>query len=161
MDVVFHAGNLGYLCDLARAIGKPGGMDDNIYGGGNHFANGPDGKLYISVGDGSNAPKVQLMTSVLGKILRINDDGSIPEDNPFYDQTSGIYRAIYALGFRNSFSMAIQPGTGRIMATEVGSASWEEVNDILPGMNYGWPIIEGPLEPLVGIGCGGIAGQAH
>jgi len=109
------------------------------------MAFGPDGKLYISVGDGADGSNAQSLTKLLGKILRLNSDGSIPTDNPFYNQTSGIYRAIYALGFRNSFSMTIQPGTGRIFATEVGNATWEEVNEIIAGKNYGWPIIEGPI----------------
>lgn len=109
------------------------------------MAFGIDGKLYISVGDGANDLAAQQFNSLLGKVLRINDDGSIPQDNPFYNEAQGIYRAIYALGFRNSFSMAIQPGTGRIFATEVGAGTWEEVNEIHAGMNYGWPIIEGPI----------------
>ena len=106
---------------------------------------GPDGKLYVSIGDGANGNTSQDMNSLLGKVIRINADGSIPEDNPFYSETTGIYRAIYALGLRNSFSMAFQPGTGRLFATEVGAASWEEINEILPGHNYGWPLIEGPI----------------
>ena len=106
---------------------------------------GPDGKLYISVGDGADAQTAQSMNSLRGKILRINSDGTIPDDNPFYNEATGIYRAIYAMGLRNSFSMTVQPGTGRIYATEVGNSTWEEVNDILPGKNYGWPIIEGPI----------------
>ncbi len=109
------------------------------------MAFGLDEKLYISVGDGANAPTAQSFNSLLGKVLRINSDGTIPADNPYYNTATGNYRAIYALGFRNSFSMAVQPGTGKIFATEVGNSTWEEVNDILPGTNYGWPIIEGPI----------------
>ncbi len=106
---------------------------------------GIDGKLYVSVGDGSGADLAQSMTSLHGKILRLNPDGSIPEDNPFYHLATGRHRAIYALGLRNAFTMAVQPGTGRIFANDVGAATWEEVNEILPGMNYGWPMIEGPI----------------
>src|SRR6187431_569595 len=104
------------------------------------MAFGIDGKLYISVGDGADGQTAQSMTSLRGKVLRINSDGSIPEDNPFYNEATGVHRAIYAMGFRNSFSMTVQPGTGRIYATEVGASTWEEVNDIQAGMNYGWPI---------------------
>lgn len=104
---------------------------------------GPDGKLYIATGDGANANSAQQLTNLLGKILRINKDGSIPEDNPFYTSTSENNRAIYALGLRNPFSLDIQPGTGKIFACDVGQANWEEVNEILPGKNYGWPLIEG------------------
>ena len=106
---------------------------------------GIDDKLYISVGDGADGQMAQNMNSLRGKILRINGDGSIPDDNPFYNEASGVYRAIYAMGLRNSFSMTVQPGNGRIYATEVGARTWEEVNDILSGKNYGWPIIEGPI----------------
>ncbi|HMP14338.1 MAG TPA: PQQ-dependent sugar dehydrogenase, partial [Saprospiraceae bacterium] len=104
---------------------------------------GPDGKLYIATGDGSDANNSQRLTNLLGKILRINDDGSIPEDNPFYQQTSGNNRAIWALGLRNPFTFALQPSTGRIFANDVGGERFEEVNDIVKGGNYGWPIIEG------------------
>lgn len=120
------------------------GLSGTIHNAGS-MAFGIDGKLYISVGDGANGGNAQSLNSLLGKVLRINADGSIPNDNPFYTQTSGKYRAIYALGLRNSFSLTIQPGTGRIFASEVGNADWEEVNEIIGGKNYGWPIIEGPI----------------
>ncbi|HRJ30251.1 MAG TPA: PQQ-dependent sugar dehydrogenase [Cyclobacteriaceae bacterium] len=122
-------------------------LDLDVMAGAIHNAGamafGADGKLYISTGDGANAGNSQVMTNLLGKILRINKDGSIPADNPFYNTTTGNNRAIYALGLRNPFSMDIQPGTGRIFACDVGQANWEEVNEILPGKNYGWPLIEG------------------
>lgn len=105
---------------------------------------GSDGKLYIATGDGADAASAQRLNSLLGKILRINPDGSIPADNPFYAQTTGVYRAIWALGLRNPFSFAVQPGTGRMIACDVGSDQYEEVNLIERGANYGWPIIEGP-----------------
>lgn len=104
---------------------------------------GPDGKLYISVGDGANGATAQNLNSLSGKILRINSDGSIPQDNPFYNQTTGKYRSIWALGFRNSFTFAFQPGTGRLFANDVGGERFEEVNQIVKGGNYGWDKIEG------------------
>lgn len=112
-------------------------------GGAMHF--GPDGKLYIAVGDGANADNGQNLNTTLGKILRINPDGSIPADNPFYDQLAGNNRAIWAYGFRNPFTTAMQPGTGRLFANDVGSGNFEEVNEILPGRNYGWGDVEGFL----------------
>ncbi|MCB9263609.1 MAG: PQQ-dependent sugar dehydrogenase [Lewinellaceae bacterium] len=112
-------------------------------GGAMHF--GPDGKLYIAVGDGANAANGQDLNTTLGKILRINTDGSIPEDNPFYNQLTGNNRAIWAYGFRNPFTTAMQPGTGRLFANDVGGGNFEEVNEILGGRNYGWPEVEGPL----------------
>ena len=105
---------------------------------------GLDGKLYIATGDGADAGAAQRLNSLHGKILRINPDGSIPEDNPFYLQTTGAYRAIWALGLRNPFSFAMHPGTGMMLVGDVGGDQFEEVNLIEKGANYGWPIIEGP-----------------
>lgn len=107
---------------------------------------GPDGKLFIAAGDGTNSDNSQSLNSLLGKILRINSDGSIPADNPFYQETSGKYRAIWTLGHRNPFAMCIQPGSGRIFTTDVGSDQYEEINEILKGKNYGWPLVEGFLK---------------
>lgn len=120
-------------------------MSGSIHNGGD-MVFGPDGKLYVSTGDGANPATAQSKTSLLGKILRMNKDGSIPADNPFISDPTytGIYKLIYALGLRNPFSMDIQPGTGKIFACDVGQETWEEVNNILPGRNYGWPLIEGP-----------------
>lgn len=78
-----------------------------------------------------------------GKVLRINRDGTIPADNPFYTTTSGNNRAIWALGLRNPYSFAVQPTTGRIFANDVGAGAWEEINDTIKGANYGWPLYEG------------------
>ncbi|KGE87720.1 MAG: PQQ-dependent sugar dehydrogenase [Phaeodactylibacter xiamenensis] len=105
---------------------------------------GNDGKLYIAVGDGADPQSGQDLNTTLGKMLRINPDGSIPEDNPFYNELSGQQRAIYAYGFRNPFTMAVDPVTGTIMANDVGSNNFEEVNAIIAGGNYGWALQEGP-----------------
>ncbi len=105
---------------------------------------GVDGKLYVGVGDGATPSNAQSLNNTFGKVLRINKDGSIPSDNPFYNTATGNNRAIYAFGLRNPFTMAIQPGTGKIFANDVGQERVEEINDILPGKNYGWPEIEGP-----------------
>lgn len=117
-------------------------MPGNIHNGG-AMVFGPDGKLYVALGDGNDGPKAPSMTSLLGKVLRINPDGTIPSDNPFYNTNTGIYRAIYASGLRNPFSMAIQPGTGRLMIGDVGSNLHEEINEIQPGKFYGWNQLEG------------------
>ncbi|MES1240396.1 MAG: PQQ-dependent sugar dehydrogenase [Acidobacteriota bacterium] len=105
---------------------------------------GPDGKLYVAVGENYIPPNAQKLENPLGKILRINKDGSIPTDNPFYSQTTGSARAIWSLGFRNPFSFAFQPGTGRMFVNDVGNHLWEEINDGVRGANYGWPEVEGP-----------------
>lgn len=107
---------------------------------------GLDGKLYIATGEGANSPSSQDLNSLLGKILRINDDGSIPNDNPFYQELSGKYRSIYAYGLRNPFSMAIDHDSGRIFVCDVGQGDFEEINEIFSGANYGWPLEEGKWE---------------
>lgn len=105
---------------------------------------GPDGKLYFSIGDNLIEDNGQDMTSLAGKICRINLDGSTPTDNPFVTPT-GTPRAIWALGFRNVFRFCFAPD-GRIFAMDVGSdgnGRREEINLVRPGANYGWPRVEG------------------
>lgn len=104
---------------------------------------GNDGKLYVGVGDGAKSDNGQNLNTVLGKILRLSDDGSIPADNPFYSQLTGKNRAIYAYGVRNPFSMTCDPVSGRIFFCDVGAEAWEEVNELLPGANYGWKLFQG------------------
>lgn len=111
-------------------------------GGAIHF--GPDGKLYLGPGENYVPANAQSLSNPLGKILRINKDGSIPPDNPFYNQTKGQARAIWALGLRNPFTFAFQPGTGRMFINDVGNATWEEIDEGVAGANYGWPSSEGP-----------------
>jgi glucose/arabinose dehydrogenase len=114
----------------------------NHNGGALHF--GPDGKLYIAVGENATRTNSQTLSNLLGKMLRINADGSIPSDNPFFTQATGNNRAIWALGLRNPFNFAFQPGTGRMFLNDVGASTWEEINDGISGSNYGWPTTEGP-----------------
>ena len=76
-------------------------------------------------------------------MLRINKDGTIPTDNPFYPTTLGNNRAIWALGLCNPFKFAVQPGTDTIFINDVGENSWEEINRGAAGANYGWPVHEG------------------
>ena len=83
------------------------------------------------------------MTTVLGKMLRINKDGSIPTDNPFYASTTGNNRAIWALGLRNPFTFAFDAAGGALFINDVGENTWEEINDGVAGSNYGWPDTEG------------------
>jgi len=111
-------------------------------GGALHF--GADGKLYVAVGDNSNASDAPRLTSLRGKLLRLERDGSIPSDNPFSTRATGIHRAIWAIGLRNPFSFAVQPGTGRLFINDVGQTGWEEINEGAPGAHYGWPDTEGP-----------------
>jgi glucose/arabinose dehydrogenase len=114
-------------------------------GGALHF--GLDGKLYVAVGDDTVSTNSQTLSNQFGKVLRINSDGTIPSDNPFYNTTSGNNRAIWALGLRNPFTFGIQPGTGRIFINDVGQNTTEEINDGIAGSNYGWPTCEGACNP--------------
>jgi glucose/arabinose dehydrogenase len=113
----------------------------NHNGGALHF--GPDGKLYVSVGDNNLRANAPSLDTLKGKMLRINPDGTIPEDNPFYAVAEGRNRAIWARGFRNPYTFDIQPGTGKTYINDVGEQRWEEINLGRSGANYGWPRYEG------------------
>jgi glucose/arabinose dehydrogenase len=117
----------------------------NHNGGAIHF--GPDGKLYAAVGENANPSHAQVLTNRLGKMLRINSDGTIPTDNPFFNTATGANRSIWALGLRNPFTFGFQPGTGRMFINDVGQSTWEEINDGIAGSNYGWSICEGACSP--------------
>jgi hypothetical protein len=106
---------------------------------------GTDGKLYLGVGDQFLYPvnDAQDLTSDFGKILRLNPDGSIPSDNPFVS-TPGVLPEIYAYGFRNPFSLGVEPGTNQVLVNDVGEETWEEIDNLIAGGNYGWNQCEGP-----------------
>ncbi|MBC8108811.1 MAG: PQQ-dependent sugar dehydrogenase, partial [Anaerolineae bacterium] len=110
-------------------------------GGGLHF--GPDGKIYISTGENQHPENSQLLSNLQGKLLRLNSDGTIPSDNPFFNSATGKNRAIYAYGFRNPFTYAFQPGTGLLYVNDVGNDLFEEINQVSAGGNFGWPQQEG------------------
>lgn len=117
----------------------------NHNGGSIHF--GPDGYLYIAVGENANSANSQSMSNLLGKVLRMGKDGSIPPDNPFVDTANGKNRLIWARGVRNPFTFAFQPGTGRLHINDVGQNTWEEIDLGQAGANYGWPVLEGFNHP--------------
>ncbi len=104
---------------------------------------GADGMIYVGLGEQTAGEPSQKLDTLQGKILRIAPDGSIPEDNPFYKQTTGKYRSIYATGIRNPFGLTTNPKSGRLYETDVGSSAFEEINEIVSGGNYGWPRVEG------------------
>jgi glucose/arabinose dehydrogenase len=113
------------------------------------LAFGPDGKLYISTGDVGQRELAQDLSSLAGKILRVNPDGSIPADNPFPGSP------IFSYGHRNVFGLAFDPDTGFLFETENGPSSNDEVNWIRAGGNFGWPVALGVandprfLDPLL------------
>jgi glucose/arabinose dehydrogenase len=121
---------------------------------------GPDGKLYITTGDATDRQQAQNLGSLGGKILRLNDDGSIPSDNPFVAR-AGARPEIWSYGQRNPQGIDWQPGTNTMFETEHGPSGFDgpgggdEVNIIERGANYGWPIVhhreshEGMISPLL------------
>ncbi len=113
-------------------------------GGGLHF--GPDGCLYIGIGEQTAGLPSQKLDTFQGKLLRIHSDGSLPEDNPFYNQADGKYRAIWAYGLRNPFTFAFQSESGDLLINDVGG-EFEEINRGHAGANYGWPTVDhGPTD---------------
>jgi glucose/arabinose dehydrogenase len=106
---------------------------------------GKDGKLYISTGDGGLiSENAQNLQSLNGKILRINPDGSIPQDNPFVGRADA-RGEIYCYGLRNPWRFAIDQRTGLMVIGDVGGDLFEEINIGRPGANFGWPVVEGPV----------------
>ncbi len=100
----------------------------------------PEGFLFFSIGDRGAGDHAQDLSKPNGKIHRIHRDGSIPRSNPFYNR-AGAMRSIYSYGHRNPQGLAVHPVTGQIWNTEHGPLGGDEVNLILPGRNYGWPVI--------------------
>jgi len=138
---------------------------DGIQGARNHdggrIAFGPDGKLYVGTGDAQQPRSLpQDLASPNGKILRLNPDGTVPDDNPFPGSP------VYSLGHRNVQGLAWRPSTGQLYAAEHGPSGdlgWcchDEINLIVPGGNYGWPDVIGQAgdpryrDPLVESGTG-------
>jgi aldose sugar dehydrogenase len=100
----------------------------------------PDGTLFITSGDRQRFDPAQDLGSTLGKIVRINPDGSIPQDNPFAKEP-GALPEIWSLGHRNPLGAAFEPGSGKLWEHEMGPKGGDEVNIIEKGKNYGWPVV--------------------
>jgi glucose/arabinose dehydrogenase len=132
-------------------LGRASPVLTGIPSAGNHNGGlvtvGPDGKLWIGTGEAGQPPLSQDRSNLGGKILRVNLDGSIPDDNPFPGSP------VYSLGHRNVQGLAFD-STGQPWAVEFGQNTWDELNRIVPGGNYGWPEVEGKetkdgfIEPL-------------
>lgn len=120
---------------------------DNIAGAGNHdgcrleFAD--DGKLYITTGDAAVPTLAQDLTSINGKVLRLNSDGTIPEDNPYYGMSSR-RNEIWSYGHRNAQGLVFHDG--KLYSSEHGAMTNDELNLIEKDRNYGWPNVEGFCE---------------
>jgi glucose/arabinose dehydrogenase len=133
-------------------------FSDSSYTNSIHFSGnlrfGRDNKLYVTIGDNGNSANAQSLTTFKGKMLRLNSDGTIPTDNPFYDDgnpKTGNDDRIWALGLRNSFDFSFSPVNDSIYATENCAGALDEINFIRKGKNYGWPVCEGycfPYNPL-------------
>ncbi len=130
---------------------------NNLFHNGGQIAFGPGGLLHIAIGDDQQRSNGQDLNDLLGAILRIapNVIGSvpaysIPSSNPFVGNTSGYREEIFAYGFRNPWRFSIDPVTGVVVAGDVGENTYEEIDIIESGGNYGWPLMEGPacFQPL-------------
>lgn len=131
---------------------------DNINASPNHtgcrLRFGPDEKLYITTGDADRPILAQNLKSLNGKILRVNEDGTIPSDNPFVNNDTA-RKEIWTYGHRNTQGIAFDPVTGQLYNSEHGPTGGDEINVIVKGNNYGWPIIhhqdskEGMRSPLL------------
>lgn len=112
--------------------------------GGNHFGSrlafSPDGKLFVTLGDRFKFDPAQDLASHIGKIVRINPDGSVPDDNPFVGQ-EGKLPEIWSYGHRNAQGAAIHPETGKLWESEFGPLGGDELNIPEAGKNYGWPVV--------------------
>ena len=137
--VVRYTENNNQLIDENILIDKiPGSF---VHDGG-RIKFGPDDKLYITTGDASNADSAQDLNSLAGKILRINSDGTIPEDNPFSDSL------VYSWGHRNPQGIDWDPVSGKLVSSEHGPSgergfAHDEINVVEAGKNYGWPVVIG------------------
>jgi len=138
----FDGSKLGAVTPILTGIASAGNHNGGL------VKVGPDGKLWIGTGERGQPPRAQDRSDLGGKILRINLDGSIPDDNPFPDSP------VYSLGHRNVQGLAFD-SADRPWAVEFGQNTWDELNLIVPGGNYGWPEVEGKeakdgfIEPLV------------
>ncbi|MBX4898709.1 PQQ-dependent sugar dehydrogenase [Rhizobium bangladeshense] len=141
---IYHSTNNGNRVVRMRysegRLGDPQVVLDHIPGGRGHnggrIAFGPDGMLYVTVGETRNLDLPQDLNSLAGKILRMTPDGGVPRDNPFPASL------VYSSGHRNPQGLAWDDA-GQLWATEFGDDTWDELNRIQPGGNYGWPIFEG------------------
>jgi glucose/arabinose dehydrogenase len=145
---VYSTGTDGNRLQRFDVTGEPGalalgqaetildGIGSASYHDGGRIAFGPDGMLYVAIGDAGRRDSSQDLGSLNGKILRMTPDGGVPADNPFPDSL------VYSYGHRNPQGLAWAED-GTMFATEFGQNTWDELNIITAGANYGWPTVEG------------------
>ena len=133
--------------DSSGQCANPTPILDTLPVSGNHNGGiiqfGPDGKLYVVIGDVQNQANSQSLTSLAGKILRVNPDGTAPSDNPFISNPNANAKLVYALGIRNSYGFTFHGHTEHLWQTENGPQDNDEINRIVAGGNYGWPTVRG------------------
>jgi len=133
--------------DSSGQCANPTPILDTLPVSGNHNGGivqfGPDGKLYVIIGDAANTANSQTLTSLAGKILRVNPDGTAPSDNPFISNPNANAKLVYALGIRNSYGFTFHGHTEHLWQTENGPQDNDEINRIVAGGNYGWPTVRG------------------
>lgn len=159
-----YRANGGFAARVVRLTDTGEGLEDELilldnipaaqYHAGCRLSFGPDNKLYVTTGDATDRTIAQQLDSLGGKTLRMNRDGSIPEDNPFEDSY------VYSYGHRNAQGLAWHPESGALLSTEHGPsifdgpAGGDEVNHVMAGANYGWPLVsheesmDGAVDPL-------------
>ncbi len=106
---------------------------------------GPDGKLYVGIGDAGNSSLAQKLGNFRGKLLRLNSDGTAAPGNPFVG-VAGALPEIWAYGFRNPWRMTFRPSNNALIAGDVGAKHWEEIDYVFAGGNYAWNVYEGPCK---------------
>ncbi|HEX5132028.1 MAG TPA: PQQ-dependent sugar dehydrogenase [Candidatus Krumholzibacteria bacterium] len=165
---VYYVSNFPYRCVLARyhvtadpSVADPASEEilidlpqATVFHNGGQIAFGPDGLLYIGIGEDLSGPAAQDLTDLRGSILRIDVDVpggiamapmyEVPVDNPFVGNTSGYREEIYAYGFRNPWRFSIDHYSGELWVADVGEDTYEEIDLVTKGGNYGWPYLEGP-----------------
>jgi glucose/arabinose dehydrogenase len=113
---------------------------DSVVNFGGRMVFGRDGKLYMTVGERQEQDRAQDPLDHGGKVIRLNDDGSVPDDNPFVGNP-GFLPEIYTLGHRSPQGLAVHPETGALWEHEHGPLGGDELNVLVPGANYGWPLV--------------------
>lgn len=148
----YAAGSNTYSTEVARARLTEGGLEDveQLFvaepktSGGNHFGSrlvfDNDGYLFIGLGDRGQMDEAQNLGSHTGTVVRLHDDGRVPSDNPFVDE-EGALPEIYSYGHRNIQGADLNPWTGEVWTHEHGPQGGDEVNVLMAGANYGWPVI--------------------